>query len=70
MEEVSGEVDTDSNGNGHHNGQPDVPFGDKPHEVFNLDLMTRFVQQLYAAHRQWFGQVLLETIGAERKTGR
>ena len=58
--------DENSNSNGHH-GQPDVPFGDKPHEVFNLDLATRLIQNLYQNHRQWFGAVLLETIGAERK---
>lgn len=59
-------MEPDSNGNG-HKGTPDVQFGDKPHEVFNLDLMTRFVQTMYRDHRQWFGTVLLETIGAERK---
>lgn len=58
------EPDTTTNG---HNGRVDVPFGDKPHEVFNLDLMTQFVQNLYKNHRQWFGANLLETIGAERK---
>ena len=59
------EPDTTTNG---HNGRVDVQFGDKPTDVFNLDLMTRLVQNLYQHHRQWFGQVLLETIGAERKT--
>lgn len=62
-------MDETSNGNGHQD-VPDVQFGDKPHEVFNLDLMTKFVQTLYREHRQWFGAVLLETIGAERKTRR
>ena len=61
-------METDGNGNG--NGRIDVPFGDKPHEVFNLDLMTQFVQNLYRNHRLVFGQVLLETIGAERKARR
>lgn len=59
------------NDNGHENGagngRIDVPFGDKPHEVFNLDLMTIFVQTMYRDHRQWFGTVLLETMGAEKK---
>lgn len=58
--------DETSNGNGHI----DVQFGDKPHEVFNLDLATQLIQTLYRDHRQWFGAVLLETIGAERKARR